>query len=95
METQCQFTVNPFSVDATIKPDTLIYIRDLLLHIHESEHDIEKSILVFLPTYLSLEQEWSLLQPHGLSFQIHILHSSIDIQKALTAMRTSRQARKV
>ncbi|KAG2290476.1 hypothetical protein Bca52824_050080 [Brassica carinata] len=54
---------SPSSADTEIKPDLQNLIHDLILHIHEKEPDIEKSILVFLPTYYSLEQQcfWSML----------------------------------
>ncbi|KAL0665656.1 hypothetical protein Bca4012_028360 [Brassica carinata] len=54
---------SPSSADTEIKPDLQNLIHDLILHIHEKEPDIEKSILVFLPTYYSLEQQWYQLEP--------------------------------
>lgn len=70
-------------------------IHDLVLHIHKNEPDIEKSILVFLPTYYALEQQWFLLKPFGESFRVHILHRSIDTDQALRAMRIWKSHRKV
>ncbi|XP_015892017.2 DExH-box ATP-dependent RNA helicase DExH8 [Ziziphus jujuba] len=78
-----------------IKPEVHELIYDLVLHIHENETDIEKSILVFLPTYYSLEQQWHLLQPLSSYFKVHILHSSVDTEEALMAMRICKSHRKV
>ncbi|EPS60363.1 hypothetical protein M569_14440, partial [Genlisea aurea] len=69
-------------------------IHELVLHIHTTEPDIEKSILVFLPTYQSLEKQWSLLKPLK-SFKVHVLHRSIDTEQALKAMNISKSHRKV
>ncbi|XP_028085537.1 DExH-box ATP-dependent RNA helicase DExH8 [Camellia sinensis] len=81
--------------DADIKPEVHRLIHDLVLHIHKNEPDIEKSILVFLPTYYALERQWFLLKPFSVSFKVHILHSSIDIEHALTAMKIWKSRRKV
>lgn len=85
----------PFIADADIKPEVHKLIHNLVLHIHNTEPDIEKGILIFLPTYLSLEQQWSLLKPFSSCFKVHILHSSIDTEKALMAMKIWRSHRKV
>ncbi|KAF3557512.1 hypothetical protein F2Q69_00010241 [Brassica cretica] len=86
---------SPSSADTEIKPDLQNLIHDLILHIHEKEPDIEKSILVFLPTYYSLEQQWYQLEPFRASFEVHILHRSIDTERALAAMKICRFRRKV
>ncbi|KAJ4968840.1 hypothetical protein NE237_015541 [Protea cynaroides] len=85
----------PCSSDADIKPEEHKLIHDLVLHIHENEPDIEKSILVFLPTYQSLEQQWSLLKHFSSIFKVHILHRSIDTEQALLAMKIWKSHRKV
>lgn len=85
----------PFIAGADIKPEVHKLIHNLVLHIHKIEPDIEKSILIFLPTYQSLEQQWSLLKPFSSRFKVHILHSSIDTEKALMAMKIWRSHRKV
>lgn len=85
---------SPCASPAEIKSEVHRLIHNLLLHIHKNESDIEKSILVFLPTYYSLEQQWHLLKSHS-SFKVYILHSSIDIEQALTAMRIWKSHRKV
>ncbi|XP_058212705.1 DExH-box ATP-dependent RNA helicase DExH8 [Rhododendron vialii] len=85
----------PFIAGADIKPEVHELIHNLVLHIHKTEPDIEKSILIFLPTYQSLEQQWSLLKPFSSRFKVHILHSSIDTEKALMAMKIWRSHRKV
>lgn len=81
--------------DASIKPELHGIIHKLVLHIHESEQDLEKSILVFLPTYYSLEQQWNLLKPLSVLFKIHILHRSIDTNQAFLAMEVCKTHRKV
>lgn len=85
---------NPSIAEADMKPEVHELIHDLVLHIHKSEPDIEKSILVFLPTYHSLEKQWSLLKPFSSAFKVHILHSSIDTEQALMAMRIWKSCRK-
>jgi hypothetical protein len=86
---------SPSMADAGIKPDVHKLIHKLVLHIHENEPDIEKSILVFLPTYYSLEQQWCLLKPLSSSFKVHILHRSVDTEQALMAMKIWKSHRKV
>ncbi|RZC64026.1 hypothetical protein C5167_025787 [Papaver somniferum] len=86
---------SPDSSDADIKPKVHKLIHDLVLHIHENEPDIEKSILVFLPTYYSLEQQYFLLSPLSSIFKVHILHSSIDTEQALKTMKIWKSHRKV
>ncbi|KAG6703938.1 hypothetical protein I3842_07G111000 [Carya illinoinensis] len=86
---------SPSKASAYIKPAVHKLIHNLILHIHENEPDIEKSILVFLPTYHSLEQQWNLLTPLSSSFKVHILHSSIDTEQALMAMKILKSHRKI
>ncbi|KAL6626495.1 hypothetical protein ACP70R_030221 [Stipagrostis hirtigluma subsp. patula] len=81
--------------DADIKPDVYELIHKLLLHIHQSEPDIGKSILVFLPTYYALEQQWIRLLSLSSIFKVHILHRSIDTDEALQTMEVSKFCRKV
>ncbi|XP_038905398.1 DExH-box ATP-dependent RNA helicase DExH8 isoform X2 [Benincasa hispida] len=85
---------SPSTSSAEIKPEVHRLIHNLLLHIHKNESDIEKSVLIFLPTYYTLEQQWHLLKSLS-SFKVYILHSSIDIEEALTAMRIWKSHRKV
>ncbi|MED6155531.1 hypothetical protein PIB30_006033 [Stylosanthes scabra] len=90
---------DPFTANAYIKPEFQMafhqLIHNLVLHIHVNEPDIEKSILVFLPTYYSLEQQWRLLRPLESTFKVHILHRSIDTEQALMAMKIWKSHRKV
>ncbi|KAJ8623215.1 hypothetical protein MRB53_031744 [Persea americana] len=86
---------NPSFAGADIKPEVHKLINDLVLHIHENEPDIEKSILVFLPTYYSLEQQFSLLKPLNSLFKVYILHRSIDTEQALNTMKIWKSHRKV
>ncbi|XP_022757975.1 DExH-box ATP-dependent RNA helicase DExH8 isoform X3 [Durio zibethinus] len=85
----------PSMTDAEIKPEVHKLIHELVLYIHENEPDIEKSVLVFLPTYYALEQQWHLLKPFSLSFKVHILHRSVDTEQALMAMKIWKSHRKV
>lgn len=80
--------------EAYLSPDVYQLINKLLLHIHESERDTEKGILVFLPTYYALEQQWDVLSGCSI-FKVHILHRSIDIDEALETMKASKSCRKV
>ncbi|CAI9300282.1 unnamed protein product [Lactuca saligna] len=83
------------SSEATMNEDVHKLIHNLVLHIHKTESDMEKSILIFLPTYYSLEQQWLSLSRFSSAFKIHILHSSIDTEQALNAMRIWKSHRKV
>ncbi|XP_020538355.1 DExH-box ATP-dependent RNA helicase DExH8 isoform X2 [Jatropha curcas] len=86
---------SPSMAAADIKEEVHKLIYDLIMHIHENEPDIEKSILVFLPTYRDLEQQWYLLKPLISCFKVHILHGSIETQQALMAMKIWKSHRKV
>lgn len=86
---------SPKMAQADLNPEVHKLIHDLVLHIHKNEPDIGKSILVFLPTYYALEQQWFLLKPFAESFKVHILHRSIDTDQALKAMRIWKSHRKV
>ncbi|KAK4407009.1 DExH-box ATP-dependent RNA helicase DExH8 [Sesamum angolense] len=71
---------NPKMAQPDFKPEVHKLIHNLVLHIHNNEPDIEKS-LVFLPTYYTLEQQWFLLKPFSESFKVHILHRSLTLNK--------------
>lgn len=86
---------SPLMSEVDFKPDVYKLIHDLVIHIHENEPDIEKSILIFLPTYFALEKQWFLLKPFSELFKVHILHRSIDIEQALKAMKVWKSHRKV
>lgn len=92
---KCCSGPSPLTADADIKPEMYQLIHNLIIHIHKNERDIEKGILVFLPTYYALEQQWLLLKPFSVSFKVHILHSSIDTEQALKAMKICKSHRKV
>ena len=81
--------------DAGLNPNVYQLIHELLLHIHLNDPDIEKSILVFLPTYYALEQQWIRLLSLSSFFKVHILHRSIDTDEALQTMKISKSCRKV
>ncbi|KAK7270196.1 hypothetical protein RIF29_23165 [Crotalaria pallida] len=95
MHSEYSLCLDPFRGEVNIKSELHNLIHVLVLHIHENEPDIEKSILVFLPTYYSLEQQWRLLKPLDATFKVHILHRSIDTEQALMAMRICKSHRKV
>ncbi|XP_076888613.1 DExH-box ATP-dependent RNA helicase DExH8-like [Bidens hawaiensis] len=86
---------SPDSSEATMNREVHKLIHNLVLHIHKYEPDMEKSILIFLPTYYALEQQWLDLICVSSTFEIHILHSSIDAEQALNTMRISKSHRKV
>jgi len=73
---------------------TLNLIRDLVVQFHATEPDVSKSVLVFLPTYRSLEQQWLLLKNAGPAFRLFVLHSSIDIEHSVKAMEISCKMRR-
>ena len=83
-----------FKTDAVLSPDVYHLIHTLLLHIHQSEPDTERSILVFLPTYHALEEQWARLSGCS-TLKVHILHRSIDTDEALETMKASESCRKV
>ncbi|CAN6468365.1 unnamed protein product [Victoria cruziana] len=85
-----------FSDDAEIKERMHELISDLVIYIHNNEPDVQKSILVFLPTYKALELQWLRLRSlEQFPFEVHILHSSIDTEQSLKAMEVSMLHRKV
>ncbi|KAI3449482.1 hypothetical protein Pfo_006147 [Paulownia fortunei] len=86
---------SPTMAEVDFKPEVHKLIHDLVLHIHKNEPDIEKSILVFLPTFHALEQQWFFLKPFSESFKVHILHRSIDTDQAFRAMKIWKSHRKV
>ncbi|XP_020102929.1 zinc finger CCCH domain-containing protein 4 isoform X2 [Ananas comosus] len=86
---------NPFYSSVDIEHEEHQLIHSLVLHIHKEEPDIEKSILIFLPTYHALERQWVLLRPLFSLLKVHILHRSIDTDQALLAMKVYKSHRKV
>jgi hypothetical protein len=81
--------------DAKISVEEQQLIHKLILHLHIKEMDIQKGILVFLPNYFALEEQWNHLKDLASIFEVHILHRSIDINQALEAMKISKTRRKV
>ncbi|PHU13325.1 Zinc finger CCCH domain-containing protein 31 [Capsicum chinense] len=92
---KCCSGPSPLTVAADIEPEMYQLIHNLIIHIHKNEMDIEKGILVFLPTYYALEQQWRLLKRFSETFKVHILHRSIDTEQALNAMKICKSHRKV
>ncbi|KAM7277141.1 hypothetical protein ACFE04_019007 [Oxalis oulophora] len=86
---------SPSMADADMKPQVHDLIHDLILYLDKNEVDIEKSILVFLPTYYALEQQWNRLKLFTSKFKVRILHRSIDTEQALMAMKIWKSHRKV
>ncbi|XP_071699588.1 DExH-box ATP-dependent RNA helicase DExH8-like [Rutidosis leptorrhynchoides] len=86
---------SPCDSEANMNEEVHKLIHNLVMHIHKKEPDMEKSILIFLPTYYALEQQWTILSRYSSDFKIHILHSSIDTVQALSAMRIWKSHRKV
>ncbi|EFJ14408.1 hypothetical protein SELMODRAFT_423539 [Selaginella moellendorffii] len=77
---------SPFKNGTDIGMEIQHLIFDLIAHIHKDEPDRKKGILVFLPTYRALEEQWSPLTQRALDVEIFVLHSSIDIDQSLEAM---------
>ncbi|KAH7425194.1 hypothetical protein KP509_11G043600 [Ceratopteris richardii] len=69
-------------------------ISDLVSHLH-AESDLGKNILIFLPTYRALEEQWFLLKKKVPEVKVFVLHSSIDMDNSLKAMEVSLSQRKV
>ncbi|KAK4717475.1 hypothetical protein R3W88_015813 [Solanum pinnatisectum] len=92
---KCCSGPSPRAVAADIEPEMYQLILNLIVYIHKNEMDIEKGILVFLPTYYALEQQWRLLKRFYETFKVHILHRSIDTEQALNAMKICKSHRKV
>lgn len=87
--------IGDYLADAKISVEEHWLIHKLILHLHIKEMDKEKGILVFLPTYFALEEQWNHLKNFASIFEVHILHRSIDINQALQAMKASKTRRKV
>ncbi|KAF8006737.1 hypothetical protein BT93_K0903 [Corymbia citriodora subsp. variegata] len=85
---------SPSTAKADIKPEVHRLIHDLVMHIHDNEPDIEKSILIFLPTYRSRVQQWHLLKSLNSLFKV-ILHNSIESEQALLDMKIWKSHRKI
>ncbi|KAF8006731.1 hypothetical protein BT93_K0902 [Corymbia citriodora subsp. variegata] len=85
---------SPSTAKADIDPEVHSLIHDLIMHIHENEPDIEKSILIFLPTNRARVQQWRLLKPFSSLFKV-ILHHGIDTEQALLEMRIWKSHRKI
>ncbi|XP_059298045.1 DExH-box ATP-dependent RNA helicase DExH8 isoform X1 [Lycium ferocissimum] len=92
---KCCSSPSPQTAAADIEPEMYKVILNLIIYIHKNEVDIEKGILVFLPTYYALEQQWRLLKRFSETFKVHILHSSINTEQALKAMTICMSHRKV
>ncbi|XP_024533691.1 zinc finger CCCH domain-containing protein 4 [Selaginella moellendorffii] len=86
---------SPFKNGTDIGMEIQHLIFDLIAHIHKDEPDRRKGILVFLPTYRALEEQWSLLTQRALDVEIFVLHSSIDIDQSLEAIEAYHSVRKV
>ncbi|EFJ25999.1 hypothetical protein SELMODRAFT_173103 [Selaginella moellendorffii] len=86
---------SPFKTGTDIGMEIQHLIFHLIAHIHKDEPDRKKGILVFLPTYRALEEQWSLLTQRALDVEIFVLHSSIDIDQSLEAIEAYHSVRKV
>eukprot|EP00897_Mesotaenium_endlicherianum_P005314 jgi/Mesen1/4810/ME000243S03990 len=84
-------------MDVTLDFGAQELIRDLILHIHQSDADVHKSVLVFMPTYKTLEELRLLLSASELQLQLqlYVLHSSIDMDTCIEAMEAGHSKRKV
>ena len=85
---------SPSTANADIEPEVHRLIHDLVMHIHENEPDIEKSILIFLPTIRSWEEQWRLLKSSSSLFKV-ILHNGKYLEQALLDMKIWKSHRKV
>ncbi|WIA10278.1 hypothetical protein OEZ85_010473 [Tetradesmus obliquus] len=75
----------------------LMLVRDVVVQLHREEDDADAVILVFLPTYKTLELLHRLLLElaqqntaegdHAASLQLFPLHSSVDIDEAMASMQ--------
>ena len=88
-------TLPSFEEENTLGQTIQQTITDLITYLHGKEDDHRKNILVFLPTYKALEQQWSLLNNKGLDVKVFVLHSSIDMDHSIRAMEVSLPVRKV
>ncbi|KAK3407431.1 hypothetical protein EUGRSUZ_K03485 [Eucalyptus grandis] len=85
---------SPSTANADFEPEVHTLIHDLVMHIHENEPDIEKSILIFLPTNRSRGQQWRLLKSSSSSFKV-IFHDSVDTEQALWHKKIWKSHRKI
>lgn len=81
--------------DAQMDPSVQNLVCQLILHLHQSDPDPSHTIMVFLPTYNSLELQSQALQSAGRGLKVYALHSSINIDQCIRAMEASLQDRKV
>ncbi|WIA30335.1 hypothetical protein OEZ86_000422 [Tetradesmus obliquus] len=75
----------------------LMLVRDVVVQLHREEDDADAVILVFLPTYKTLEllhrlllelaQQKTAEGDYAASLQLFPLHSSVDIDEAMASMQ--------
>lgn len=66
-------------------------IAELILHLHKSGEKLEKSIIVFIPTYKMIESAYTTLSSllnsqtgsAWNSVDIQVMHSSVDVEKCV------------
>lgn len=78
-----------------LEPTLHLLIRDLVLHCHNQVcRSAAEIILVFLPTFRSLEHQFDLLQMSGAALNVRALHSAIDLETSALTMLTGGEGRR-
>jgi len=68
-------------------------ITDLIVHCHAEDPDRSHSILVFLPTWQTLEQQYHQITQLKLPLRVYALHSNIDMEDCIASMAKGSSAR--
>ncbi|KAL4422052.1 hypothetical protein ABPG77_004868 [Micractinium sp. CCAP 211/92] len=76
----------PSKAEGAISPADQRLLRDVVCALHRQDPDLGHAIMVFLPTYRTLELQHELLLATGLPFAVFALHSSIALEDCIAAM---------
>ena len=75
--------------------NALAFVAEFVNHLHRDDPDPEKHMLVFLPTYRSLEDCYAQLRATAPDLDVHALHSSTDTEACNRAIEEFTGRRKL
>ncbi|KAL4443764.1 hypothetical protein ABPG75_011501 [Micractinium tetrahymenae] len=84
----------PSKVEGAISAADQRLLRDLVCALHRQDPDLGNAVMVFLPTYRTLELQHELLLATGLPFAVFALHSSIALDECIAAMELAAGGRR-
>ncbi|KAK3259112.1 hypothetical protein CYMTET_31878, partial [Cymbomonas tetramitiformis] len=71
------------------KKETHQLLSVFVQHLHHKDSDLEHAILIFLPTYRSLEQLFISLQNMQMNIVISVLHSHVDVDECFDSLEAA------